>query len=320
MFEKVQETVNYIKSKTNFSPEFGVILGSGLGGFTEDIAIEFTLPYNEIPNFPVSTVEGHKGALVFGTIGDKKVVAMQGRFHFYEGYDMKEVTFPVRVMRELGIKTLFVSNAAGGTNPAFEIGDLMIIRDHINFFPEHPLHGKNIEYGPRFPDMSEAYSKELINKALEIAKEKGIKVQQGVYIGTQGPTFETPAEYKMFHILGADAVGMSTVPEVIVANHCGIKVFGVSVITDLGVEGKIVEVSHEEVQKVMSTVDIPSCPNAVTDAMKEAQKALGSVTEPMKGLSDSTIWARSISRWRLFTGISVGSQTVPPEWCSHLDI
>ena len=157
--------------------------------------------------------------------------------------------FPVRVMRELGIKTLFVSNAAGGTNPAFEIGDLMIIRDHINFFPEHPLHGKNIEYGPRFPDMSEAYSKELIRKADEIAKEKGIKVQHGIYIGTQGPTFETPAEYKLFHILGADAVGMSTVPEVIVANHCGIKVFGISVITDLGVEGKIVEVTHEEVQK-----------------------------------------------------------------------
>ena len=174
---------------------------------------------------------------------------MQGRFHFYEGYSMQQVTFPVRVMRELGIKTLFVSNAAGGMNPNFEIGDLMIITDHINLFPEHPLRGKNIDYGPRFPDMSEAYSRELIAKALEIAKEKGIKVQQGVYVGTQGPTFETPAEYKMFHILGGDAVGMSTVPEVIVANHCGIKVFGVSVITDLGIEGQIVEVSHEEVQK-----------------------------------------------------------------------
>ena len=162
---------------------------------------------------------------------------------------MQQVTFPVRVMRELGIKTLFVSNAAGGMNPNFEIGDLMIITDHINLFPEHPLRGKNIDYGPRFPDMSEAYSRELIAKALEIAKEKGIKVQQGVYVGTQGPTFETPAEYKMFHILGGDAVGMSTVPEVIVANHCGIKVFGVSVITDLGIEGQIVEVSHEEVQK-----------------------------------------------------------------------
>jgi purine-nucleoside phosphorylase len=162
---------------------------------------------------------------------------------------MTEVTFPVRVMRELGIQTLFVSNAAGGMNPEFEIGDLMIITDHINFFPEHPLRGKNIPYGPRFPDMSEAYNKELIRKANEIATEKGIKVQQGVYIGTQGPTYETPAEYKMFRILGADAVGMSTVPEVIVANHCGIQVFGMSVITDLGVEGKIVEVTHEDVQK-----------------------------------------------------------------------
>ena len=187
--------------------------------------------------------------LIFGKLGNKDILAMQGRFHFYEGYSMKEVTFPVRVMRELGIKTLFVSNASGGTNPDFEIGDLMIITDHINYFPEHPLRGKNIPYGPRFPDMSEAYDKELIRKADAIAAEKGIKVQHGVYIGTQGPTFETPAEYKLFRILGADAVGMSTVPEVIVANHCGIKVFGVSVITDLGVEGKIVEVSHEEVQK-----------------------------------------------------------------------
>ena len=162
---------------------------------------------------------------------------------------MKEVTFPIRVMRELGIKTLFVSNAAGGMNPYFEIGDLMIITDHINFFPEHPLRGKNIPYGPRFPDMSEAYNQALIRKADEIANEKGIKVQHGIYIGTQGPTYETPAEYKMFRILGADAVGMSTVPEVIVANHCGIQVFGISVITDLGVEGKIVEVTHEDVQK-----------------------------------------------------------------------
>ena len=176
-------------------------------------------------------------------------MAMQGRFHFYEGYNMKEVTFPVRVMRELGIKTLFVSNASGGTNADFEIGDLMIITDHSNGFAEHPLRGKNRAYGPRFLDMSEAYDKEVSRKADEIAEEKGIKVQHGVYLGTQGPTFETPAEYKMFHIWGADAVGMSTVPEVIVARHCGIKVFGISVVTDLGVEGKIVEISHEEVQE-----------------------------------------------------------------------
>ena len=249
MLEKIQETADFIKSKVNVLPKTGIILGTGLGNLVTQITDKLEIPYETIPNFPVSTVEGHSGKLIFGKLGDVNVLAMQGRFHYYEGYDMKQVTFPVRVMKALGIENLMVSNAAGGMSPDFEIGDLMIIRDHINFFPEHPLHGKNIEYGPRFPDMSEAYSKDLIDKALEIAKEKGIKVQQGVYIGTQGPTFETPAEYKMFHILGADAVGMSTVPEVIVANHCGIKVFGVSVITDLGVEGKIVEVSHEEVQK-----------------------------------------------------------------------
>jgi purine-nucleoside phosphorylase len=177
-------------------------------------------------------------------------MAMQGRFHFYEGYGMKEVTFPVRVMKALGIKTLFVSNAAGGMNPEFLIGDIMIITDHINLFPEHPLRGKNYnELGPRFPDMSEAYSRRLIKQATEIAAEKGIRVMHGVYVGTQGPTFETPAEYKYFHIIGGDAVGMSTVPEVIVARHSGIEVFGVSVITDLGVEGIVEQVSHEEVQK-----------------------------------------------------------------------
>ena len=230
-------------------PETAIILGTGLGSLANEITDKYEIGYETIPNFPVSTVEGHSGRLIFGKLGNKDIMAMQGRFHFYEGYAMTEVTFPIRVMRELGIQTLFVSNAAGGMNPDFEIGDLMIITDHINFFPEHPLRGRNIPYGPRFPDMSEAYNKELIRKADEIAREKGIKVQHGIYIGTQGPTYETPAEYKMFRILGADAVGMSTVPEVIVANHCGIQVFGMSVITDLGVEGKIVEVTHEEVQK-----------------------------------------------------------------------
>ena len=176
-------------------------------------------------------------------------MAMQGRFHFYEGYSMKEFTFPVRVMYELGIKTLFVSNAAGGMNPSFKIGDLMIITDHINFFPEHPLRGKNFPTGPRFPDMHETYDQQMVRQADEIAREKGIKVQHGVYVGVQGPTFETPAEYKMYHILGGDAVGMSTVPEVIVAHHCGIKTFGISVITDLGGFDDPVEVSHEEVQE-----------------------------------------------------------------------
>lgn len=249
MLEKIQETATFLRSRIHTNPKTAIILGTGLGKLAEEITDKYEISYQDIPNFPVSTVEGHSGKLIFGKLGDKDIMAMQGRFHFYEGYSMKEVTFPIRVMKELGIRTLFVSNAAGGMNPDFEIGDLMIITDHINFFPEHPLRGKNIPYGPRFPDMSEAYSKELIQKADKIAEEKGIKVQHGIYIGTQGPTFETPAEYKMFHILGADAVGMSTVPEVIVAKHCGINVFGVSVITDLGVEGKIVEVSHEEVQK-----------------------------------------------------------------------
>ena len=248
MLEKIKETASYLREKMHTSPETASILGTGLGSLANEITEKYEIKYEDIRNFPVSSVEVHSGKLIFGKLGNKDIMAMQGRFHFYEGYDMKEVTFPVRVMKELGIKTLFVSNASGGTNPNFAIGDLMIITDHINFFPEHPLRGKNL-YGDRFPDMSEAYSKELIAKALEIAKEKGIKVQQGVYLGTQGPTFETPAEYKMFRIWGADAVGMSTVPEVIVANHAKIKVFGISVITDIGVEGKIVEVSHEEVQK-----------------------------------------------------------------------
>ena len=249
MLERIQETAAFLKDKMHTRPETAIILGTGLGSLVNEIEDKYEISYETIPHFPISTVEGHSGKLIFGKLGKKDILAMQGRFHFYEGYAMTEVTFPIRVMRELGIKTLFVSNAAGGMNPDFEIGDLMIITDHINFFPEHPLRGKNIPYGPRFPDMSEAYNKELIRKADEIAAEKGIKVQHGIYIGTQGPTYETPAEYKMFRILGADAVGMSTVPEVIVANHCGIQVFGMSVITDLGVEGKIVEVTHEEVQK-----------------------------------------------------------------------
>lgn len=249
MLEKIQETAAFIRNKMTTAPKTAIILGTGLGSLINDISDKYEINYKDIPNFPVSTVEGHSGKLIFGKLGGKDIMAMQGRFHYYEGYSMKEVTFPVRVMKELGIETLFVSNASGGTNPDFKIGDLMIITDHINYFPEHPLRGKNIPYGPRFPDMSEAYSKDLIRKAKEIAKELNIKVQEGVYVGTQGPTYETPAEYKLFRIFGADAVGMSTVPEVIVANHCGIKVFGMSVITDLGVEGKIVEVTHEDVQK-----------------------------------------------------------------------
>ena len=212
----------------------------------------------------MSTVEGHAGKLIFGKLGGKDIMAMEGRFHFYEGYSMKEVTFPERVMYELGIRTLFVSNAAGGMNPKFKIGDLMIINDHINFFPEHPLRGKNCPPGPRFPDMHEAYDHELIALADKIAEEKGISVQHGVYVGVQGPTFETRAEYRMYRLLGGDAVGMSTVPEVIVARHCGIKVFGVSIITDLGGFDTPVEVSHEEVQKAANAAQ-----PVMTEIMRE---------------------------------------------------
>ena len=224
-------------------------MGTGLGQLASEITDKYEFPYSEIPNFPVSTVEGHAGKLIFGKLGGKDIMAMEGRFHYYEGYDMKEVTFPERVMFELGIETLFVSNASGGMNPDFVIGDLMIIDDHINFFPEHPLRGKNFPTGPRFPDMHEAYDKNLRDLADTIARKKSIRVVHGVYVGVQGPTFETPAEYRMYHRLGGDAVGMSTVPEVIVARHCGIKVFGMSIITDLGLEGQPVEVSHEEVQE-----------------------------------------------------------------------
>lgn len=248
MWEQVQETVGYINERIDFTPEYGVILGSGLGSFTDEMKVEFTLPYNEIPNFPVSTVQGHKGALVFGTIGDKKVVAMQGRFHFYEGYSMTEVTFPVRVMKFLGVEKLVVSNASGGVNPSYKVGSIVMITDHINMTPEHPLRGKNDErFGPRFVNMSEPYSRKMIAKVTELAKELNIEVHEGIYLGLQGPTFETLAEYKMVKILGADCVGMSTVPEVIVARHMDLETFGISVITDMGNEESIGTISHDEV-------------------------------------------------------------------------
>ena len=248
MWDKIQETVKFIKDKTNFTPEYGVILGSGLGSFTDDIQIEYTLPYTEIPNFPVSTVEGHQGALVFGKIGSKNVVAMQGRFHYYEGYDMKQVTFPVRVMKYLGVEKLIVSNASGGVNPNYKVGSVVIINDLINMMPEHPLRGKNDErLGPRFVNMSEPFSRKMITKAKEIAKTAGIEVQDGVYLGLQGPTFETLAEYGMVKKLGGDCVGMSTVPEVIVARHMELETFGVSVITDMGDVDNIDTITHAEV-------------------------------------------------------------------------
>ncbi|MBN1111461.1 MAG: purine-nucleoside phosphorylase [Bacteroidales bacterium] len=257
MLAQIKSTAEFIKAETsNFAPEVGIILGTGLGGLVKEIEIKYELPYDKIPNFPVSTVEGHSGRLIFGILGGKNVVAMQGRFHYYEGYDMKQVTFPVRVLKYLDIKRLFVSNASGGVNPNFEIGDLMIINDHINFFPEHPLRGRNDnQLGTRFPDMSDAYNREYIDKAHAIGKELGYKLQEGVYAGVSGPTFETPAEYKFFFIAGSDAVGMSTVPEVIVARHMKIPVFAISIITDLGVPGKIVEVTHEEVQQVAAKAE-----------------------------------------------------------------
>ena len=248
--EKLFSCLESLKKKTDFKPEVALVLGSGLGDYAEHIEVKETVDYKDLEGFPVSTVAGHKGRFVFGYIGSVPVVIMQGRVHYYEGYPMSDVVLPIRLMGLLGAKKLILTNAAGGINFDYRPGDFMLLKDHITTAVPSPLIGENIEeLGPRFPDMSEAYSKELIRKADEIAEEKGIKVQHGVYIGTQGPTFETPAEYKLFHILGADAVGMSTVPEVIVANHCGIKVFGISVITDLGVEGKIVEVTHEEAQK-----------------------------------------------------------------------
>lgn len=250
MLEKINLTANYIKTKISNLPDIAIILGTGLGALVDHIEEAEYIPYSDIPNFPLSTVEGHSGNLIFGYLGGKRIMAMQGRFHYYEGYNMKEVTFPVRVMKALGIKTLFVSNAAGGMNKEFKVGDIMIINDHINLFPENPLRGKNFtELGPRFPAMTEAYNHKLIKLANEIANEKGIRVMNGVYVGTSGPTFETPAEYEYFRIIGGDAVGMSTVPEVIVANHASMDVFGISVITDLGGKDVTEVPTHEEVQK-----------------------------------------------------------------------
>ncbi|MBP6458566.1 MAG: purine-nucleoside phosphorylase [Crocinitomicaceae bacterium] len=253
MLEQFKESVDYILSKTNVKPSVGIVLGTGLGGLVKEIEVESEISYADIPNFPVSTVESHSGKLIFGKLGGKNVVAMQGRFHYYEGYDFKQVTYPIRVMKLLGIEKLFVSNASGGVNPDFIVGEIMILNDHINFFPGNPLIGKNFdELGPRFPDMSEPYCPEMIQIAKDIAKENEIRIAEGTYLGLTGPTLETPAEYKFVRTIGADAVGMSTVPEVIVARHMEIPVFAISIITDLGVPGKIKKVSLEEVIEVAS--------------------------------------------------------------------
>lgn len=253
MLTQFKASVAYIKSRTSVEPTIGIILGTGLGGLVKEITIIDEIPYEDIPNFPVSTVESHSGKLIFGELGGKKVVAMQGRFHFYEGYTMQQVTFPVRVMKLLGIERLFVSNASGGVNPDFIVGEIMIQNDHINLFPAHPLIGKNIdELGPRFPDMSEPYDPAMIVLAQEIAKENDIRIAVGTYAGLTGPTLETPAEYSYVRAIGADAVGMSTVPEVIVARHMDIPCFAISIITDLGVPGKIQKVSVQDVIEVAS--------------------------------------------------------------------
>lgn len=250
MLDTIRQTAEYIRSKVGEMPDTAVILGTGLGDLVNHIEISATLDYHEIPNMPVSTVEGHSGKLIFGRLGGRYIMAMQGRFHYYEGYDMKQVTFPVRVMKALGVKTLFVSNASGGMNKEFRVGDIMVITDHINLFPENPLRGRNYEeLGPRFPAMTEAYSHRLVALADKIAEEQKIRLMHGVYVGTPGPTFETPAEYEYFRVIGGDCVGMSTVPEVIVANHAGMEVFGLSVITDLGGKDVTEVPTHEEVQK-----------------------------------------------------------------------
>jgi purine-nucleoside phosphorylase len=247
-FEKIIETTEFLKKYNSGNAKIAVVLGSGLGNFVQEIVVQHEIPYSEIPHFTVSTVQGHSGKLIFGTIAGKNIIAMAGRFHFYEGYAAEDVVFPIRVMKFLGVETIFLSNAAGGVNTNFKVGDLMIIKDHISFGTKNPLIGKNDDrLGPRFPDMSEPYNKEFIKKAKEIANQKNIDLKEGVYFCVTGPTFETHAEYKTVHVLGGDAVGMSTVQEVIVARHMNMKVFAMSVITDIGIRDDDNIITHEEV-------------------------------------------------------------------------
>lgn len=266
MLNKIKETAEFIKGIIKETPDFAIVLGSGLGALKNEVEPIHTLEYSEIPNFPQTTVVGHGGKLIYGNLEGKKVLMMSGRFHYYEGHDIKTVVFPFRVFHALGIKNLIVSNASGGVNKDFRVADVMIIRDHINMMPEHPLRGKNIDaFGPRFVDMSEPYSRKMIEIAEKVAAEKGIKVHQGVYVALQGPTFETPAEYGLVKAIGGDAVGMSTVPEVIVAKHQGMDCFGISIITDLGGPDIAFTVSHDEV-------------------LQAAEKAMPNVISIVKGL------------------------------------
>jgi len=254
--EEFFNAVNYIQTRYKGKPKFGIILGTGLGKLVDDIDIEHTIDYKDIPHFPISTVESHSGKLIFGKISQKPVVVMQGRFHYYEGYSAKQITFPVRVMKLLGIEKLFISNACGGVNPDHEVGELMIIEDHINLHPDNPLRGPNLdEFGPRFPDMSEPYDKKMIAQAKEIARKNNIKIHTGVYASVTGPNLETPAEYRYVRILGADVVGMSTIPENLVARHMDIPVFAISVITDLGIDGRIEKITIEDVLAAASKAE-----------------------------------------------------------------
>ena len=266
MLERIEETASFIKNIIQDTPEFAIVLGSGLGKLKDEVEAIHILEYSEIPNFPQTTVAGHGGQLIYGTLEGKKVLMMSGRFHYYEGHDIQTVVFPFRVFHLLGIKNLILSNACGGVNPDFKVADVMIINDHINMMPEHPLRGKNLdELGPRFVDMSEPYNKKMIEVAAKVAEDLGIKAHQGCYVALQGPTFETPAEYGMIKAIGGDAVGMSTVPEVIVAKHQGMNCFGISIITDVGGPDIAFTVSHEEV-------------------LQAADKAMPNVIKIVKGL------------------------------------
>lgn len=268
MLETINQTISYISSRITKKPEIGIVLGTGLAGLVEEIHVDVSLNYNEIPNFPVSTVEGHYGKLIFGTLAGKYVMAMQGRFHYYEGYTMPQVTFPIRVMKYLGINTLFVSNASGGLNPLFETGDLMLISDHINMLP-NPLIGiYNERFGPRFPDMGKAYDRELISKAEKIAADNNILIRKGCYVGVTGPSLETPAEYKFLRTIGGDAVGMSTVPEIIVARQMKMRCFAISIITNMGISDNAEEAS-------------------LSDILKAAQKSEPTMTLLMKKLIET---------------------------------
>ncbi len=269
LYAEIDDAVRAIKEKINIKPDFGIILGTGLGNLGENIIEKTEISYTEIPHFPVSTVLGHKGQLVTGNLSGKRVVAMQGRFHYYEGYSMKEVTFGVRVMKFLGAHTIIESNACGGLNPQFSAGDLMIITDHINLFPENPLRGKNDDkLGPRFPDMCCTYDKKIIELAEDTAIKLGIKIRKGVYVGVAGPNLETAAEYRMLRIIGADVVGMSTVPEVIVARHMGMKVLGISVVTDMGLPDALKPMSHEKILKIAEESE-PKLTKLVSEILKK---------------------------------------------------